>query len=245
MSAPPPFALLTHDLILLPTPWAIEVKPYRTLFRALHADQAFCQVAFGPHFPPVYWTDDEVRTKILSRDATLRWAVRGMGDFALGVLPTDFDGHTAFHTAPGPLLRSPGEDVRIITGDAFQTLQASGILEGAVRWAGYSCARDATTAGGAVTDLYAERGDSLPPWQDMVEVRYGMDPGFRGRGIATRAAHVVMRWAAEEHGARRFIAETEPGNIGSQRLLERLGFEKSGTTYFGNDGAVEWAKTVE
>lgn len=85
----PPFALLTHDLVFLPSPSAANVQPYRTLFRKLHADPSFCQIAFGEGFQPISWTDNEVRAMLLTRDAALRWAVRGMGDFALGVLPVE------------------------------------------------------------------------------------------------------------------------------------------------------------
>lgn len=240
--SPSPFALLTHDLIFLPTPWAAEVQPYRTLFRKLHADADFCLTAFGEHFQPIIWTDEEMRTFFLSRDAALRWGVRGMGDFALGVLPADESGKTAFHTTPGPLLKNTQEEVRVVTGDGFEELSGLFIQ---VQWAGYTCVRDTTTAGGSITELYSGNSDTeLPPWQEMIEVRYGMDPEFRGKGTATRAADIVMDWAVEEHGARRFIAETEGGNARSQKLLGRLGFQQSDTKYFGDEGAIEWIKVV-
>ncbi|KAH6695189.1 hypothetical protein F5X68DRAFT_198058 [Plectosphaerella plurivora] len=241
MSPPSPFALVTSDIIFLPTPWAGEVEGYRTLFRKLHADAAFCQIAFGGLFGPVEWSDEETRRILIERDGAIRWGIRGMGDWALGMLPTNEDGSTAFHTLPGRLLKHEKEQVRLITGDAFDELLR---LTDHVQWVGYTCVRDATTAGGTITDTYkAGEEKDLPPWQEMVEIRYGMDPGFTGRGIATRAAQVVMSWSIEEHGVRRFIGATMNGNFPSQKMLRRLGFKESDTDYFKEkDLGIEWTK---
>ncbi|KAL1885305.1 hypothetical protein Plec18167_001962 [Paecilomyces lecythidis] len=172
-----------------------------------------------------------------------------MGDFALGVLPVDeASGKTAFHTTPGRLLENAPEEVRLLT-DPMLLSSPSPLLDG-VTWVGYTCVRDATTAGGAVSDLYSSNnvGDGgrelLPPWEEMIELRYGMDPEFRGRGIATRAAEVVMSWAVCERGARRFIAETQKENVRSQVLLRRLGFDVSDTQYFRDAEALEWFRSV-
>ncbi|CAH0027151.1 unnamed protein product [Clonostachys rhizophaga] len=228
-----PFALLTHDLILLPSPWAGDILAYRTLFRKLNADADFCRVAFGADFEPLKWTDEEAIDWFVNKDTATRWAVRGMGDFALGVLPTDEKtGKTAFHTIEGQLLKNPDEEVRKVTGDGFKELAK---LFDQVRWAGYTCVREATVDGS---------DQPLPSWLEMIEVRYGTDPDFRGRGIATRAEKIVMDWAVEEHGVRRFIAETHKDNARSKHLLEKLGFEKIDTNYFQHEIGIEWAKVV-
>ncbi|GAD91902.1 hypothetical protein PVAR5_0485 [Paecilomyces variotii No. 5] len=246
--SPSPFALLTHDLIFLPTPWAADIQAYRTLFRKLNSDAAFCHVAFGKDFEPFSLTDDEMRAFLLNRDVALRWDMRGMGDFALGVLPIDeASGKTVFHTTPGRLLENAPEEVRLLMDTELLSPSDSPLLDG-VTWVGYTCVRDATTAGGAISDLYSGSsdggGEKLPPWEEMIELRYGMDPEFRGRGIATRAAEVVMSWAVGERGARRFIAETQKENARSQALLRRLGFEASDTRYFEDDEAIEWVRSV-
>jgi hypothetical protein len=243
--SPTPFALLTPDLVFLPSPAAVDVESYRTLFRRLNADPVFCNTAYGDAYAPLVWTDEEVRTFLLERDVAKRWNVRGMGDFALGLLPVDGDGKTAFHSLSGELVKSPQEQVHIIAGDAYRELQQ---LLPQVQWVGYTCVRDATTCGGEVTELYAKTDHkSLPPWQEMIEMRYGMDPGFTGRGVATRAAHVAIQWAIQEHGAWRFIGATIPSNVRSQALLARLGFEKIGTKYFGydEDKVIEWANWAD
>lgn len=62
----------------------------------------------------------------------------------------------------------------------------------------------------------------------MVEIGYGMDPKYEGRGLMTEAVSAVIRWAAEQPGVLSIEAETEAGNIASQRVLEKAGFVPSG-----------------
>lgn len=61
----------------------------------------------------------------------------------------------------------------------------------------------------------------------MVEIGYGMDPKYEGRGLMTEAVSAVVRWAAEQPGVLSIDAETEAGNIASQRVLEKAGFVPS------------------
>lgn len=241
MAVTTPFALLTDQLFFLPSPSSGHVQPYRDLFRKLHADASFCQIAFGDHFLPVNWTDDEVKDVLLKRDAALRWGRRGMGDFALGLLPEEA-GKVDFSTLEGRLLKNSETKVRIIEGTEFERVldPENGFLA-AVQWVGYTCVRDATTS--SLEDL-ASRKPDLPPWQEMIEMRYGMDPAFWGRGIAPRAAAVAMQWAVEEHGVRRFIAGTMLDNVNSGRVLEKLGFKNCDTGYFEEGGVFEWERVV-
>jgi RimJ/RimL family protein N-acetyltransferase len=57
-------------------------------------------------------------------------------------------------------------------------------------------------------------------------IGYSLRPEFRGRGLATRAVELVARWAFEQAGVARLIAGTDPANVGSQRVLQRAGFER-------------------
>ncbi|GIF12544.1 GNAT family N-acetyltransferase [Actinoplanes teichomyceticus] len=57
-------------------------------------------------------------------------------------------------------------------------------------------------------------------------IGYSMLPGFRGRGLATRAAQLVALWVFAETGIVRLIAGTLPDNIGSQRVLQKAGFRR-------------------
>ena len=66
------------------------------------------------------------------------------------------------------------------------------------------------------------------PETGQAMVGYGMLPGWRGRGYPTRAAQLVALWAFAETGIARLIAGTLPGNVGSQRVLEKAGFRREG-----------------
>jgi RimJ/RimL family protein N-acetyltransferase len=67
----------------------------------------------------------------------------------------------------------------------------------------------------------------LDPMRDTLEVGYWLLKEARGRGVATRAVR-----AAAEHafanGICRMEAHVRVGNRASERVLERLGFEREG-----------------
>jgi RimJ/RimL family protein N-acetyltransferase len=57
-------------------------------------------------------------------------------------------------------------------------------------------------------------------------IGYSMLPAYRGRGLTTRAAQLVALWAFAETDIVRLIAGALPTNIGSQRVLEKAGFQR-------------------
>nr|WP_018350332.1 GNAT family protein [Longispora albida] len=57
---------------------------------------------------------------------------------------------------------------------------------------------------------------------------YWVDQSRNGRGVATAAVESILHIAFTELGLHRVQAGTLPGNIGSQRVLERNGFERFG-----------------
>jgi hypothetical protein len=59
--------ILTARLVLIPTPVAVGVSSYRTMYAELHADVAFCEMALGHHFRARSWTDQKTREIIQSR----------------------------------------------------------------------------------------------------------------------------------------------------------------------------------
>jgi RimJ/RimL family protein N-acetyltransferase len=72
-------------------------------------------------------------------------------------------------------------------------------------------------------------------------IGYSLAPGFRGRGVATRAVRLLSAWAFEI-GVRRLVAGTMLDNVASQRVLERAGFVREGirrSRFVGVDGARE------
>ncbi|MVU76611.1 GNAT family N-acetyltransferase [Nocardia sp. ET3-3] len=56
-----------------------------------------------------------------------------------------------------------------------------------------------------------------------LEVVYSLDPGYRGRGLASEAAAAVVSYAFEVLGLDRVLAEIDEGNTASIAVVERLG----------------------
>ena len=65
------------------------------------------------------------------------------------------------------------------------------------------------------------------PLRDVVEVGYWLFVSARGRGIATRSVRQMTEHAAA-NGIWRIEAHVRIGNDASERVLERLGFEREG-----------------
>ena len=74
------------------------------------------------------------------------------------------------------------------------------------------------------------------PVEGAVEYGYVVFTPWRGQGYATEAAEGVMRWAAERHGVRRFVASVAPDNAASQRVVAKLGFVRVGQQVDEVDG---------
>ncbi|ELS50306.1 GNAT family N-acetyltransferase [Streptomyces viridochromogenes] len=75
------------------------------------------------------------------------------------------------------------------------------------------------TLAGTIDLRFAQQG--LAPGQ--VNVAYGLYPSWRGQGLATRAVHLVSRYAASE-GATEAVIQVEPENSGSAAVALRAGF---------------------
>jgi RimJ/RimL family protein N-acetyltransferase len=57
-------------------------------------------------------------------------------------------------------------------------------------------------------------------------IGYWVAPSARGRGVATRALRLLVDWAP----ARPLRLTTHPANLASQRVAEKAGFRRVGTT---------------
>ncbi|MEW6412924.1 MAG: GNAT family N-acetyltransferase [Candidatus Zixiibacteriota bacterium] len=71
----------------------------------------------------------------------------------------------------------------------------------------------------------------IGPWEPdetEIELFYGFGKEHWGKGFATEAAQAVMDYAFDKIGLKRLIAVANPENIGSVRVLEKIGmkFEK-------------------
>ena len=67
-----------------------------------------------------------------------------------------------------------------------------------------------------------------------VEIGYGMNAEYEGRGFMTEAVKAVVGWASAQKGVRRIEAEVEEDNAASKRVLEKAGFVPNGKT--GEEG---------
>jgi RimJ/RimL family protein N-acetyltransferase len=75
------------------------------------------------------------------------------------------------------------------------------------------------------------------PGEDgTIELGYGVDEGFQGRGYATELAAELVRWGFAQPGVRRVVARCDPGNAPSVRVLEKLGMRRTGE----QDGLLTW-----
>ena len=68
----------------------------------------------------------------------------------------------------------------------------------------------------------------LPDDQGTTEIGYALDQKFRGQGIATEAVQALSEWAFQDADLRIIRAETPVDNEGSQRVLEKNNFQKTG-----------------
>ena len=57
-----------------------------------------------------------------------------------------------------------------------------------------------------------------------VEIGYGTYPAFQRQGYMSEMVKGMVRWASEQPGVLRVVADTDAGNVASQKVLEKSGF---------------------
>lgn len=62
----------------------------------------------------------------------------------------------------------------------------------------------------------------------VVEIGYGVDEAFRGRGFATEAVGALVDWGRGREDVGVILAETLTANLPSRRVLEKCGFRRRG-----------------
>ena len=77
-----------------------------------------------------------------------------------------------------------------------------------------------------------------PDPEGVVEIAYGIDPAYRGRGYATQAAKALADFAFGSGLVRLVRAHTLPSNAASARVLAKSGFERVGLVEDPEDGTV-------
>ena len=73
-----------------------------------------------------------------------------------------------------------------------------------------------------------------PARNHAVEIGYGVQPEYEGRGYTTEAVQAMTQWAFRQKDVVFVEAETAPDNKASQRILEKCGFVPDGT--MGKEG---------
>ncbi|MEM7316147.1 MAG: GNAT family N-acetyltransferase, partial [Planctomycetota bacterium] len=86
-------------------------------------------------------------------------------------------------------------------------------------------------------------GFKAPPADGMVEIAYGVEPDYEGRGFATECAAAMTDYALEQDGVLRVWAHTLPEENASGSVLKKCGFTKVGEVVDPDDGPVwRWEK---
>lgn len=62
----------------------------------------------------------------------------------------------------------------------------------------------------------------------VAEIGYGIAERYQNQGFATEAVQAVVAWAFGDPDVTAIEAETDAGNIASQRVLEKCGFAPNG-----------------
>lgn len=79
----------------------------------------------------------------------------------------------------------------------------------------------------------------------IVEIAYGIAPGFQGRGYATEVARALIEYAREQSSTRTIRAHTLPEPNASTKVLGRCGFEFRGEVMDPEDGRVwRWERNA-
>jgi [ribosomal protein S5]-alanine N-acetyltransferase len=84
-----------------------------------------------------------------------------------------------------------------------------------------------------------------PDGDGVVEIAYGVTPGYEGRGYATEAAKALVAFARERVDVTTIRAHTKPENNSSGRVLAKCGFQHVGEVEDPEDGLVwRWERVV-
>lgn len=80
---------------------------------------------------------------------------------------------------------------------------------------------------------------------DGVDIGFALLPEYMGQGYAWEAARCLKDSAAAMFGLQRLLGVTRPDNQASQRLLERLGMQRSGVIQLSPDDSPLWLYVLD
>jgi len=90
-----------------------------------------------------------------------------------------------------------------------------------------------------VTGEHAGCAGLRPKAENRLELGYYLKSAFWGAGLATEAAAAVAEYAFGPLCVETLFAGHHPANRASQRVLEKLGFERAGEEFYEPSGVVE------
>jgi len=67
-----------------------------------------------------------------------------------------------------------------------------------------------------------------PDDEGTVEISYSLLPPYRNKGYTTEAVEALVTWAFQHPEVTQVIAEAQPGNMASVRVLQKAGFNEMG-----------------
>lgn len=80
---------------------------------------------------------------------------------------------------------------------------------------------------------------------DELEVGYALGKKFWGKGLATEAARVFLKYAFEKLKSEKIVAVARPENVASWRVMEKLGMQYDYTGKFYGRDLVHYSVTKE
>lgn len=81
-----------------------------------------------------------------------------------------------------------------------------------------------------------------PDAAGTVEIGYGLNPEVWGQGLATEAVGALVAWLHTRPDVQTVTAQTALSNRASERVLEKLGFVRTGKEWDAEDGELTvWA----
>jgi ribosomal-protein-alanine N-acetyltransferase len=89
------------------------------------------------------------------------------------------------------------------------------------------------------TGQFAGCAGLRPKAGNLLELGYYLLPGLWGKGLATEAATAVAHYAFTVLGVEALFAGHHPQNHASQKVLGKLGFERTGEEFYEPSGVVE------
>lgn len=72
----------------------------------------------------------------------------------------------------------------------------------------------------------------------QIEIRYSMLLSFREQGLATEGVSALLDWAYAHDAVKQVVAYPRADGTAAIRILEKLGFEPTGTCHTTSDGDV-------